>query len=171
MKSIRCLIRSRRCRRPSDSGPTPVDAPADVAGRGAVQVVPVAASARRRPGVLRPSRRAADGRLDRLQSRSLVPRLRVLQAPPHAEEARSQRIPILEVQGPGPGSEVEVRGTARTLNCLELRPTPKIPSPARPTRRAARAAGTSASAGARPATAPSSRTSPPDRSARRRRAG
>src|SRR5204863_7040699 len=60
-----------------------------------IQDVPVAPSARRRPRVLRPPRRASDGRHDRLRPRSVVPRLQLLQASPHSEEARPSGLPVL----------------------------------------------------------------------------
>src|SRR5262245_52225060 len=104
--------------------------------------------------MLRPSRCPADRRHE-LQARGVVPGLFVLQAPTHAEEALARRLPVLA------GISAALKGHA----------TRRIPAPAPPTRLAARAAGRSASAAAPPATGPSSRTSPPGRSAHPRRRG
>ena len=138
---------------PSGRPPHPASsAPARVGSGDEVQVVPVAPSAGRRPGMLRPPRRAADGGHHRFRSRGLVPGLRVLQAPPHAEEAQPRRLPLLILR----------------LERTPIRQRDNSFASA-PTRPAARAVDTRASAGARPATAPSSRRSPRDRSARPRR--
>src|SRR5439155_8066080 len=68
------------------------------AGDGEVQVVPLAAATGRRRGMLRPPRRAADGRHDRIRSRGLVPGLHVLQAAPYPEKTIARRIPLLAVR-------------------------------------------------------------------------
>ena len=79
----------------SQSLPASGDSPAVSPAVAQLQVVPLAPSAGRRTGMLRPSRRAADGGHDRLRSRGLVSRLHVLQAPPDPEEAQPGRLPLL----------------------------------------------------------------------------
>jgi len=70
-----------------------------------------------------------------------------------------------------PSLDVELPGRAQASSLRPHTSTRKTPSPAQPTRRSGRVAGRNASAVARRVTSPSSRTSPPDRSAPRRTAG
>src|SRR4029078_2716970 len=96
---------------------------ADVGCCDEIQIVPMAASARRRTGMLRPPRRAPDCRYQ-LQPRSVVPGLLVLQASADAEKARAWGLRLL-----GPYSLL--REFLRQLDPLSLRRELLVGAPVR----------------------------------------
>ena len=116
--------------------------------------------------VLHASRRAAVCRQGRIRRRVVVPGVRVLQAAPHPEEARTDRLHTTERWTRRSVSLADlVNSRIRAIH--ELTASLKTPARGRPTPRSAPDPGTPSSAASPRASGRSFPASPPDRSARR----